>query len=263
MNTNNKSSQQQEALYQQQAQIINYLQSLISQLPDEPAKGSLLDRMQETGDFKTPIYFQLRACAECVVENLSFLSSLSESERKNGSTFSPWSIAPIARTALLSACRLIYVFLPESFETQVANAQKVDAVNATNERRYAEASSQLKELKGLALPGAHDLEKITGSKVNDKELLDGAVALILQALDSQIPDHGAETGGLAEHVVYMWQVWSSFTHGQYWALEIPPMEDAFVFETMPRDWLTDFMNLVALSHLGIDAFCRSLVNGSR
>lgn len=86
---------------------INKMYESYTRIDSRPKPGTLLyelDKKYDDGAFPSN---HLYVSVHCFVENLKLLQDMMPQSRNGEKVFSPYSVGPIARAALVAACRVI------------------------------------------------------------------------------------------------------------------------------------------------------------
>lgn len=182
---------------------------------------------------------------------------------------SPWTMAPLARSVLVSACRVLFVLLPRDLAQQEENAGRVAKANAFGYRKLVNSMEGTRRLIAL-VPAADVAEAIRSApdKIPEKDIKDGpmleetvnsVVTLLRTAPDSPVTAESAEDLEiLGEQIRFMFNTYSGMAHGLAWPLFVPSSARTEPGEEgMPGDWATDFFQLAGLVHLAANALMRA------
>lgn len=165
-------------------------------------------------------------------------------------------MASLARTALISASKVLYVLGPSDESERQANALEVAKQDARSLGRLyddAEAFGQLlglcppPEVLGQRRPQIDSFGK--SNPIGEGRLLAKMAAVAAGMLAAQ-PREGSDSDDEAlvrEHVLWIFNVYSGVAHGLGWPRELPTMDGI-----LPGDWLADVGMVAALGQLAME-----------
>ena len=224
-------------------------------------KNSVLDGLDSTLNIATPISNQLLLAVRAATSSLTTLYPPEKSLN-----LSPWVSAPLARTTLTSACRVLFVLLPQNPADQKVNAAKVARVNALGYKKHVEAMQHTRHLTWLA-PDEDTAtsiraaaETIPGKSVRDGDLLNETVDSVIGLLLAAQHNPGTrgdpeELESLGEHIRFMFNAYSGMTHALAWPLFIPSTSTSNPGdEGLPGDWATEYLQLASLVQLAVSTY---------
>ena len=242
-----------------------YLDKALETLSDiEECRKPAIDHLEPESTFaqiqsrifpEVPLTGFIQASFQAAEENLSLLGTLAVSSQQNKSFFSPWSIAPLSRSALVSTCRILYVLLPPGLNEKVENATSVIKNDLLSMGKYYKTAPESfgpeygedhgKDMReGLAKIG----RQLPGSQARDGHVVSKAVEMVEEWIhrtglnDTNWPD--------SESADWMWNTWSGISHGYLWNVFMPSNSDRGRVEVMPGPWLRNFYSLTRLARLG-------------
>lgn len=225
--------------------------------------GSVLHGLDATLEVPIPISEQLLVAVRASSANLEALYNLGGPKPA-----SPWVTAPLARSVLVSACRILFVLLPQDPAQREINAAKVAKANALGYKKLVTAMVDNKDLVPLIPPGevvqeaVEAVDKIPGKNIPEGAMLEKAVESVVTLLRTAqgSPVQGDPVENLAvlgEHVKYMFNAFSGLTHGLAWVKNLPGPGPVADYEVMPGDWPADLLQLASLVHLAADKLAES------
>ena len=254
--------------------IVEFIEQLYYQLPSQPSPDSLLaelnsiqlketketededERVRLNGlDASTHLEHSIHAC----MSNILLLRDMMRMSESGGKRFSPYSIGPLARTAFVSACRVIFVLSPADKDEIIGNLQMVHTTNLSNYFRFAEGSRDFSEIPALQYVGSLPNSPSGMTNIKDGKLHKKTIEYVLKKLEANYPQFQTDVT-LEQQFTWFWQVWSGLAHGWSWVSLAPQIaiEHGDITDTMPGYWPVDFMTLVSISHLALDQYQQAL-----
>lgn len=230
-----------------------------ARVPAEGKQGTLLHLLSEEYCDSPFPYEHLGTSLECCADNLSFLWVLIHRSQNEPNSFVPiWAVGSMSRSVLISACRILFVLLPETLEEQKRNLSKIHYSDMRSAKKYKIAADSFDHLTHLH-PQREFGEIPKNSSVTDTNLTEEAVAYVARKLED--PDEKT-TETMDEYVKWMWHSWSGLAHGLYWPVKLPSRNNAVFSGMMPGYYAKDFLMLTALAYMAIehcrDAFLKQL-----
>lgn len=237
---------------QQLATANQLIQQIIDEpkpCPEGPATGSFLDSLEHSLPCWFPVSGYLEAAMQAAQENLDLLRSLAYSTIEHKSSFSPWSIAPLSRSVLVSTSRMIYVLCPETLDQRRRNTM------AILKQDYNSLEMYLKDAPACYGPeyGTDHGAEIRNSLIDTSKELPGknardgeVVQSVIQIMSSWEPQ---ELVPSADAMNWMWNTWSGAAHAYLWPLLVPGKGDRGRLDVVPGNWPSDFAAMAALTRL--------------
>lgn len=221
-------------------------------VPALGTEGTLLYRLSHgyNSEDTTPLA-HLATSAECCVNNLAFLWNLLYDQLTTGQHVPIWAIGSISRSVLISACRILYVLLPESFEDQKKNLDRIHYSNINSRNRYQRASDTFISLVKLKTP--FDIVPVPREyRISETEMTEAAVAYVIDYAELRSETQSATAN---EYLKWMWNSWSGLAHGMEWPTRLPNQSGIRSSALMPGQYAIDFQILSALAYMALD-HCR-------
>ena len=190
----------------------------------------------------------------CFVENLNLLQDMMTQSRRGEKAFSPYSVGPIARAALVAACRVVFVLLAEDIES---NLDKIHVNNADGWHRFTRDSSKFTALQALKFPHEVAKKPVGRAKISETSMCEEAFTYIMRAVGTRYPDY-AQDNTLDEMLVWLWQGWSGYTHSLSWPINLPSPSPDLGVTHMPGVWIADFRTLVAVCEIAFEVYHQAL-----
>ena len=220
----------------------------------EPNPGTLLHELNlKYNDGSYPSN-HLYISVHSFIENLVLLESMMKESKSGSRYYSPYSVGPLARSALISSCRVIYVLLAEDIPH---NMDKIHVHNAKNWFRFTQEASQFEELSSLRFPFALPENQKGKSDVHESDMNKESFEYIMDRVRSKYP-HELLGNTFGEHLTWMWQSWSGYTHSQSWPILLPNPCRELNVSYMPGYWIADFRNLVCVCKIALDLYLQAL-----
>ena len=95
-------------------------------VPVEGKPGTLLHVLSENYSDSPFPYEHLASSLECCADSLAFLWNLINRSQNEVNSFVPiWALGSMSRGVLVSACRILFVLLPDPLEEQKHNLSKI------------------------------------------------------------------------------------------------------------------------------------------
>lgn len=181
----------------------------------------------------------------------------------NGPPIVPAVLPVLLRSALLGACRVLYMLGPETERERIANARVVLQQEAYS---FYQAYTQFAEFEqfGALVPPP---DQVTVYEARRAKLLEGGrprgearildsmaevVSKLLAAAESDAPktevDNHAKT--IKEHVRWLFHVHSGIAHGFGWPRLVPSTQ------SLPGHFIADLTMIASLAHLAADVTLR-------
>ena len=223
-----------------------------------PEPGSLLYELNTKYDDGAFPSNHLYVSVHCFVENLRLLQDMMEQSRNDEKIFSPYSIGPIARAALVAACRVIFVLLAEDIEN---NMEKVHVNNADGWYRFTSKASTFTALQALKYPYEIPEKPVGRSKISETKMCEEAFTYIMKVVGTRYPVLSQDKT-FEETLVWIWQGWSGYAHSLSWPINLPSPSPELGVTHMPGEWIVDFRTLVTVCIIAFDLYRQALTQGT-
>ncbi len=193
----------------------------------------------------------LRASMQSLAECLAMVRSTQETSGTHRAV-----MASLARTALISASKVLYVLGPDKEDQRRAHALEVARQDARSLGRLYDDAEKFGQLRGLC-PPPEVLEQRRPqidsfgkqNAIGERSLLIkmSTVAAEMLAAKSGEALGGSGEGLVREHVLWIFHVYSGVAHGLGWPREMPTTDNI-----LPGDWLADVGMVAALGQLAME-----------
>lgn len=224
-----------------------------TQIHPSPEPDTLLYELNTKYDDGAFPSNHLYVSVHCFMENLRLLQDMMEQSRNGEKVFSPYSIGPIARSALVAACRVIFVLLAEDIES---NLDKIHVKNAEGWYRFTNKTSTFTTLKGLQYPYEVPEKPLGRATISETKMCEEAFTYIMEAVGTRYPNLGQDKT-LEEMLAWIWQGWSGYTHSLSWPINLPSPSPDLGVTHMPGEWVADFRTLVNVCLIAFDLYCQA------